>query len=245
MPRYKLTIEYDGTGLNGWQKQDNVPTVQGLLEAAVEKYCGQKVEVAGSGRTDAGVHALAQVAHIDLHGDHDEYRVMSAINFHLVPHKVAVLSAEKVPDEFHARFSAKKRYYRYHITNRRPRLALREGHSWHVPEELNIAGMREAATLLIGQYDFSTFRDSMCQARSPVKTLDELNVEKHDEEVIITTSARSFLHHQVRNMVGSLVQVGKGKWSVTDFKAARDAKDRTKGGPTAPAEGLFFVRVEY
>lgn len=245
MPRYKLTIEYDGAPFCGWQYQDNGPSVQGALEAAVKAMTGDAVRVHGAGRTDAGVHALAQVAHIDLEKDYRADRVRDALNAHLRPHPIGVLSAEIVPDTFEARFSAIRRHYLYRIANRRANLALGVGHAWRVARPLDVAAMHEAAQVLIGKHDFTTFRDTECQARSPEKTLDVLDVTREGDEVRIVTSARSFLHSQVRSMVGSLVWVGHGKWSAKDLRAALDARDRAACGPVAPPDGLYLVRVDY
>lgn len=245
MFRYKLTLEYDGTGLNGWQKQQDCPTVQGLLEAAVKGFCGRACEVMGSGRTDAGVHASGQVAHVDLPQEYDGYTVMSAINHHLVGQRIAVTHAEMVDSEFHARFSARARHYEYRILNRRARPGLWHGYVWHVPEELDAEAMHKAAQILLGQHDFTTFRDSQCQARSPIKTLDRLDVERRQDVIFVRASARSFLHHQVRILVGSLKMVGAGRWDRDDLARALAARDRSKGGPTAGAEGLFLMKVDY
>lgn len=256
MPRYRLTIEYDGTGLNGWQKQPDRPSVQERIETALRKFCGEQVEVVGAGRTDAGVHASAQVAHIDLPNDVDPFKVMQGINYYLfVPegketaddadNRIAITRAETVPDDFHARFSAVRRHYLYRIINRRARLGLERGRAWHVVEELNIAAMQEAAKHLLGKHDFTSFRDSECQAKSPEKTLDHLQITHNGDQIWITTNARSFLHHQVRIMVGTLVQVGKGRWQPYDVLAALRARDRAKAGPTAPPEGLYLVKVDY
>ena len=245
MPRYKLTIEYDGTPFAGWQRQDDAPTVQHVLTDAIAAFCGHAVKVAGAGRTDAGVHALAQVAHVDLEKEWRADRVRDAVNAHLRPHPVAVLSAEKVADDFDARFSAKKRHYLYRIVNRRADLALERTRAWRVPRRLDVDTMQDAAQRLVGKHDFTTFRSTECQAKSPVKTLDELNVTRDGEEVRVETSARSFLHNQVRSIVGSLALVGDGKWSADDLAAALGARNRAACGPVAPPEGLYLVRVDY
>jgi len=245
MPRYKLIIEYDGAPFWGWQYQDKGPSVQGALEAAVTAMTGEMVRVSGAGRTDAGVHALGQVAHIDLTKSYRADRVRDALNAHVRPHPIAVLSAEVVPDTFDARFSATKRHYIYRIANRRSNLALSAGHVWRVPRHLDVDAMHDAAQVLVGKHDFTTFRDTECQAKSPEKTLETLNVTRDGENVNITTSARSFLHSQVRSMVGSLVWVGHGRWSAADMRRALEAKDRAACGPVAPPDGLYLVRVEY
>ncbi|HKS61217.1 MAG TPA: tRNA pseudouridine(38-40) synthase TruA [Xanthobacteraceae bacterium] len=245
MPRFKLTIEYDGTPFAGWQWQDGAPTVQRVLTDAIAAFCGHAVKVAGAGRTDAGVHALAQVAHVDLEKDWRVDKVRDAVNAHLRPHPIAVLAAEKVADGFDARFSARKRHYLYRIANRRPDLALDRARAWRVPRRLNVEAMHAAAQRLIGKHDFTTFRSTECQAKSPVKTLDVLDVTRHGDEVRIETSARSFLHNQVRSMVGSLALVGDGKWSADDLAAALAARDRARCGPVAPPEGLYLVSVDY
>ena len=245
MPRYKLIIEYDGTPFAGWQWQDDAPTVQRALTDAATAMCGHAVKVAGAGRTDAGVHALGQVAHIDLEKEWRVDRVRDAINAHLRPHPVAVLSAEKVDDGFDARFSAKKRHYLYRIINRRPDLALERTRAWRVPRKLDAEAMHDAAQRLTGKHDFTTFRSTECQAKSPVKTLDRLDVIRDGDEIRVETSARSFLHNQVRSMVGSLVLVGDGKWSADDLGKALAVRDRAACGPVAPPEGLYLVRVDY
>jgi tRNA pseudouridine38-40 synthase len=245
MPRYKLVIEYDGTPFSGWQIQDNALTVQGALETAVKAICGEDVRVNGAGRTDAGVHALAQVAHCDIAKHFVPGRFRDGLNAHLRPHPIAVLSAEIVPDNFEARFSAIKRHYLYRITNTRANLALDVKRSWRVPRRLDTDAMHEAAQRLLGKHDFTTFRDTECQARSPEKTLDQLDVVGDGDAVSIMTSARSFLHSQVRSMVGSLVWVGEGRWSADDLAAALAARNRAACGPVAPPEGLYLVRVEY
>jgi tRNA pseudouridine38-40 synthase len=245
MPRYKLTIEYDGTPFCGWQLQADAPTVQGALEAAVLAMSGEEVRVHGSGRTDAGVHALGQVAHCDIAKPFPPGRLRDGLNAHLRPHPIAVLAAEIVPGTFQARFSAKKRHYLYRIRNVRANLALDIGRVWRVPRALDAVAMHQAAQRLIGKHDFTTFRDIECQAKSPDKTLDQLDVIRDGDAVNIVTSARSFLHSQVRSMVGSLVWVGEGRWSADDLAAALAARDRSACGPVAPPEGLYLVRVEY
>jgi tRNA pseudouridine38-40 synthase len=245
MPRYKLVIEYDGAPFVGWQVQENGVSVQGALEAAVAAFCGETVSVRGAGRTDAGVHALGQVAHLDLAREWDADTVRDAINAHLRPHPVAVLSAEPVPPAFDARFSALKRHYVYRIANRRAPLALEHARAWRIARPLDAPAMHAAAQRLVGRHDFTTFRATECQAKSPVKTLDRLDVERCGEEVRIHASARSFLHHQVRSMAGSLALVGDGKWRPDDLKRALEARDRSACGPVAPPDGLYLVRVEY
>lgn len=245
MPRYKLLIEYDGAPFVGWQVQHNGVSVQGVLTAAVAAFCGDDVHVQGAGRTDAGVHALGQVAHIDLAKSWDTDTIRDAINAHLRPHRVAVLTAEPVADDFDARFSARQRHYVYRIINRRPDLTLDAGRAWRAPRPLDVSAMQNAARCLVGRHDFTTFRAAECQAKSPVKTLDRLDVECRRDELRIHASARSFLHHQVRSMVGSLVQVGEGRWSADDLARALSARDRKACGPVAPPDGLYLVRVDY
>ncbi|HEX9465003.1 MAG TPA: tRNA pseudouridine(38-40) synthase TruA [Alphaproteobacteria bacterium] len=245
MPRYKLTLEYDGTPFVGWQKQDNGISVQSVLEEAVRRFSGETVKATGAGRTDAGVHALGQVAHLDLQKSWPANRVREALNYHVQPNPVTICLVELAPDDFHARLSAKRRTYRYRILNRRPPPALERSRVWHVLKALDAEAMHEAAQTLIGRHDFSTFRASLCQAKSPVKTLDRLDVARDGEEIHISAEARSFLHHQVRNMVGTLKLVGEGKWSARHVAQALAARDRRRGGPTAPAEGLYLVSVGY
>jgi tRNA pseudouridine38-40 synthase len=245
MPRYKLTIEYDGTPFVGWQVQDNGASVQGILADAVLGFAGERAVVGGAGRTDAGVHALGQVAHVDLAKDWPPDTVRDALNAHLRPHPIAVLLAERAADDFDARFSAIKRHYRYRIVNRRADLALDAQRAWRMPRPLDATAMHEAAQRLVGRHDFTTFRSTECQAKSPVKTLDRLDVARDGDEVRVTAIARSFLHNQVRSMVGSLVHVGEGKWSADDLAAALAARDRTACGQVAPPQGLYLVRVEY
>lgn len=245
MTRYKLTLEYDGTPFVGWQWQKNGPSVQAEVEAAVEGLCGVPVKVYGAGRTDAGVHALGQVAHCDIERDTDADTVRDALNHYLRKVPVSILSAEPVDDDFHARFSAIGRHYRYRILNRRPPPALDRNKVWWVPAALDAEAMHGAAQELVGDHDFTSFRATMCQAKSPVKTLDRFDVERDGDEIRITAAARSFLHHQVRNMVGTLSLVGSGKWTAADVRAALAACDRSAAGPTAPSEGLYLVRVDY
>jgi tRNA pseudouridine38-40 synthase len=245
MPRYKLIVEYDGSPFAGWQYQDNAPSVQRAIMAAVEAFSGEKVMVQGAGRTDAGVHALGQVAHFDLAGERPPDTIRDALNAHLRPQPVAILSAEKVADSFDARRSAVRRHYLYRIANRRPDLALDRGRAWRVPRRLDEAAMHAAAQRLTGKNDFTTFRSTECQAKSPEKTLDRLDVSRVADEIHISATARSFLHNQVRSMVGSLVQVGDGKWSADDLAGALEARDRARCGPVAPPDGLYLVRVDY
>jgi tRNA pseudouridine38-40 synthase len=259
MPRYKLTIEYDGRNYAGWQKQNDAPSVQGAIINAAFLFCGEKIDVVGAGRTDSNVHATAQVAHLDIPTNLPDFKVMQGINYYLFnppkihqqtdiiypENRIAILDAKLVADDFHARFSAKRRHYLYRIINRRARLGLEAGKAWHVIEPLNEKLMHEAAQILVGHHDFTTFRDTQCQAKSPEKTLELLTVTRRGNELHITASARSFLHHQVRNMVGTLSLVGKGKWSVADVQTALKARDRRAGGPTCPSEGLYLTGVDY
>jgi tRNA pseudouridine38-40 synthase len=243
--RYKLTLEYDGGPYMGWQWQDHGPSVQGAVEAAVAKLDGGAREVYGSGRTDSGVHALAQVAHVDLVKNLRADKVRDAINFHLGEHPISILDAEVVDDEFHARFDARERRYLFRILDRRPRLALDRGRVWRVPVTLDAEAMDHAAKVLIGRHDFTSFRDTACQAKSPVKTLDMARVSRVGDEIHCEFAARSFLHKQVRSMVGSLVEVGLGKWNRADMKAVLAARDRTECGPVSPPDGLYLVSVAY
>lgn len=245
MPRFKLTIEYDGSPFRGWQVQETDLTVQGVLEKAAKALSGETVRVHGAGRTDAGVHAKGQVAHVDLTKPFRPDQVRDAMNAHLRPHPVAILSAELVPDTFEARFSAIRRHYIYRIVNRRADLTLSLGQAWRVPKPLDTDAMHEAAQQLLGKHDFTTFRAAECQAKSPEKTLDQLDVVRDGNDVSVITSARSFLHNQVRSMVGSLVWVGEGRWSRADLKRALDAKNRTACGPVAPPDGLYLMQVDY
>jgi tRNA pseudouridine38-40 synthase len=245
VPRYKLTIEYDGGPFVGWQRQDNGPSVQGLLEDAVERFCGERVAVHGAGRTDAGVHAAGQVAHIDLASEKPADTMRAALNFHLKPHPISVVEAAVVPGDFHARFSASWRRYRYRILNRRAPPALDRGRVWHVAVPLDASAMADAATVLVGRHDFNSFRSAACQAASPVKTLDRLYVSGAGDEIAIDVGARSFLHNQVRILVGTLHLVGRGQWTRRDVEDALAACDRTRAGPTAPPHGLCLMEVRY
>ncbi|MDX2144922.1 MAG: tRNA pseudouridine(38-40) synthase TruA [Rhodospirillaceae bacterium] len=245
MPRFKLTIEYDGTPFVGWQRQDNGPSVQAAVESALKAYCQADIIVYTAGRTDAGVHALGQVAHADIPRGDSEDVVANALNAHLRPNPIAVLKATRVADDFHARFSALERRYEYRIVNRRAPLALDRDRAWWLPMTLDAQAMHAAAQKLVGKHDFTSFRAAECQADSPVRTLDELSVARRGEEIVIQARARSFLHHQVRNIVGTLKFVGEGKWTADDVAAALAARDRAKAGPTAPAAGLYLVGVRY
>ena len=245
MPRYKLTIEYDGRPFVGWQIQDNGPSVQGVLAQALEAFCGEKVSVQGAGRTDAGVHALGQVGHVDLAKDWDEDTVRDALNAHLRPHPVAILKAERVDGSFDARFSAIRRHYLYRIVNRRADLALERGRAWRIAQPLDLPAMQAAAQRLVGRHDFTTFRNVECQAKSPVKTLDQLDVRRAADDIQVVASARSFLHSQVRSMVGALALVGEGRWTADDVSVALAKRDRAACAPVAPPDGLYLARVDY
>lgn len=247
MPRYKLTIEYDGMGYAGWQAQASLRTVQDALEDAIEKFAGERPRLKAAGRTDAGVHALGQVAHVDLGKSWPADTVRDALNAYLklADDRIAVLSVEAVPASFDARLSALKRHYRYIILNRRAPAALAAIRAWHVARPLDAEAMHAAAQGLLGRHDFTTFRAADCQAKSPTKTLDRLDVRREGALIEVTASARSFLHHQVRSLVGSLEQVGCGRWTAADLRAALDARDRARCGPVAPPEGLYFVAVDY
>jgi tRNA pseudouridine38-40 synthase len=245
MPRYKLTIEYDGRPFVGWQVQNNGLSVQGLLIESVARFCGEEVSMQGAGRTDAGVHALGQVCHFDLSRDWDEGTVRDALNAHLRPHPIAVISAEKVRPDFDARFSAIKRFYVYRIINRRADLTFERGRAWRIAKPLNSGAMHAAAQRFVGRHDFTTFRDAECQAKSPIKTLDQLDVHRMKDDIRIMASARSFLHSQVRSMVGALALVGEGKWTAEDISLALYKRDRTACPPVAPPDGLYLVRIGY
>jgi tRNA pseudouridine38-40 synthase len=243
--RYKLTIEYDGTSFAGWQMQANAPSVQGELRRAIRGFCGEEVIPGGAGRTDAGVHARGQVAHLDLQRDWPAETVRDAINFHLRPAPIVIVDCVSAPAGFDARFSAKARHYLYRIINRRPGLCLDRNRAWQVALPLDAGAMAEGARYLLGHHDFTTFRAAQCQGGSPMRTLDVLNVVRLGEDIHISVSARSFLHHQVRSIAGSLKLVGEGKWRPEDVKRALDARNRAACGPVAPACGLYFMKVDY
>jgi tRNA pseudouridine38-40 synthase len=245
MPRYRLIVEYDGGPFAGWQRQDNGPSIQGALEQAVFKFSQEICTVTGAGRTDAGVHAMAQVAHFDLAKDFEPDKVRDALNHFLRPDPISVIDAAAVASEFHARFSAVGRHYFYRIMCRRAPPALERGHVWHLVRGLDADAMHAGAQHLVGRHDFTTFRSSECQAKSPVKTLDRLDVRRAGDEIHVEASARSFLHNQVRSMVGSLKLIGEGKWKPEDMARALAAKDRAACGPVAPPEGLYLVGVDY
>ena len=245
MPRFALTIEYDGTGFMGLQRQSHGPSVQQSVEEAVAAITGETVTMHAAGRTDSGVHALAMRAHVDLDRDFDPFRLMEGINAKLRPAPVAVLACRIVPDDWHARFSCVGREYEYRIINRRSPLTLDLGRAWRVARPLDAAAMHGAAQVLVGQHDFTTFRSVHCQAASPVKTLDRIEVSRHGEELIVEVAARSFLHHQVRSIVGCLSLVGEGRWSARDLRHALEARDRAELGLNAPPDGLYFVAAHY
>ncbi len=244
MPRYKLILEYNGAPFQGWMKLPGKRTVQGVIEEAAALVEGAPVAVYGAGRTDAGVHATGQVAHLELRLERPD-KVADALNFHLRPHPVAVLSAHRVADDFHARFSATARHYRYLVVNRRADLALARGFAWRVPQRLDAAAMNTAAQALTGTHDFSTFRDAECQAASPVRTLSYARVERSGERIVFTFGAPSFLHRQVRSMVGSLVEIGRGHRPVSWARDILAAADRSQCGQVAPPDGLYLERVDY
>lgn len=243
--RYKITLEYDGTPFVGWQEQQNQISVQSVVEKALKTYLRQETKVVASGRTDTGVHALGQVAHFDSPQKLNSQKTIYSLNALMRPYPVAIRKMQKVSDDFHARFDAQKRTYLYRIQNTAFPPVLNKNRVWHVNQKLDIKKMNQAAQMLIGKHNFSTFRAANCQAKSPIKTLDSLVVKRVGEEVQITVSAKSFLYHQVRNFAGALVRVGLNRWSLDDFEKAFRACDRTKGAETAPAEGLYFMKVEY
>ncbi|MDO8380605.1 tRNA pseudouridine(38-40) synthase TruA [Phenylobacterium sp.] len=245
MPRYRMTIEYDGRPYKGFQAQAGLPTVQGSIERAAHAFCGEDVRVNAAGRTDTGVHALAQVIHIDLEKAWRPEVVRNAINAHLVPEPISVLEVTVAPADWHARFSATERRYLYRILNRESPPALDRGRVWHVRKPLDAQAMHTAAQSLVGHHDFTTFRDLACQAKSPMKTMDLATVRREGCEVVLEFASRSFLHRQVRSMTGTLAEVGIGRWTAEDVKQALEARDRTACGPVAPADGLYLVAVKY
>lgn len=246
MPRYKLTIEYDGAPYMGWQWQNHGPSVQGVLENAGKKLNrNEPVEVYGSGRTDSGVHALGQIAHMDLKKEYRTDKIRDAMNFHMASDPVTILKAEMVPDEWHARFDATEREYLYRVIDRRMKLSLDKGRLWRIPVKLNVELMHKAAQHLVGQHDFTTFRDTQCQAKSPTKTIDRITIAREEKEIHFYFRARSFLHKQVRSMVGTLVEVGLEKLNPESIKEILESRDRTKCGPVAPPDGLYLKSVKY
>lgn len=257
MSRWKLTIEYDGRPYAGFQKQPDIATVQEEIEKAIEKFCQQKISIIVAGRTDAGVHAKGQMAHFDLDyktSDGKErpitgFELAKAINAYLMPQPIVILKAEKVSDNFHARFGAKEKLYTYRIINRPHHLGVDQGFAWWIKRPLNVEAMKDAATIFMGEHDFTTFRDTECQAKNPVRRVEKFWVESKEilggQEILIHAKAQSFLHHQVRNMVGTLTLVGEGKWTKEDIQTAIEAKDRRAGGPTAPSDGLYLVHINY
>jgi tRNA pseudouridine38-40 synthase len=245
MPRYRLLIEYDGRPYHGFQAQDGLPSVQGSIERAVKGFCGETLRLHAAGRTDAGVHATGQVVHVDLQKDWRPEVVRDALNAHLAPEPVVVLEAALAPEDWHARFSARERRYLYRILNRRAPPGLDQGRVWHVKKPLDAAVMHDAAQILVGHHDFTTFRDLGCQAKSPMKTLDLARVRREGEQVLLEFASRSFLHRQVRSMTGSLAEVGVGRWTADDLRQALEARDRKACGPVAPAAGLYLTQVGY
>lgn len=249
MTKWKLKVEYKGAGYAGWQWQEHMPSIQQAIEEAIRAFCQQEIRIYVAGRTDAGVHAAGQVCHFDLdYGDRDltGHALAQAINAHLRPQPIAILSAEEAPEDFHARYSAKGKHYIYTVLNRQAPPALDEGLVWHIRRTLDVVAMRTAAAHLIGHHDFTTFRAAECQAKSPLKTLDSLEIEERvGGKILFHARGRSFLHHQVRNMVGTLVLVGEGKWTPDEVRIALEAKDRARGGPTAPPQGLSLIEVFY
>ena len=246
--RWKLTIEYNGAPYCGWQRQDGQPSVQQHIEEAIFKFCQKNIRIIAAGRTDTGVHGAGQVAHFDLdYGDRKltGFDLAKAINAHLRPQSIAILKAEEAAPDFHARFGAINKLYRYRIINRPAPITFDQGFAWHVWKKLDEKIMYESAQMLIGLHDFSSFRDSECQAKSPIRHISRIDITRSGDEITMECEGKSFLHHQVRNMIGTLVMVGEGKWTKDDFKAAFEARDRTKGGMTAPPDGLTLVRIDY
>lgn len=243
MTRFILTLEYDGTDLIGWQENRQGPSVQSVVKDAIEKFCGARPDVVGAGRTDAGVHAVAMTAHCDIPGDHSAQTVIRALNFYLVNQPVSVLDCKVAHDDFNARFDCVARHYKYVVLNRGASPVLQKNRVYWVPRKLDVDAMRHAARCLIGNHDFTSFRASECQAKSPIKTLDKIEITQNGDEIIFEFSARSFLHHMVRNIVGTLIEIGLGK--PYDIDAVLAAKNRSAAGPTAPASGLYFIRADY
>ena len=245
MPRYRLVVEYDGRPFRGFQAQADLPSVQGAIEEAVKAFCGESIRLQAAGRTDNGVHATGQVVHLDLTKAWPPQVVRDALNAHLVPRPISILSSEIALEGWHARFSARERRYLYRILNRKSPPALDQGRVWHVKKPLDAGAMHEAAQILVGHHDFTTFRDMQCQSRSPVKTLDLAEVWREGEMVLLAFASRSFLHRQVRSMTGTLAEVGVGRWTAADVASALEARDRQACGPVAPAEGLYLTGVRY
>lgn len=245
--RYKITVEYDGTNYVGWQKQPDQSdkSIEEILEKAILQMTGEQVKINGSGRTDAGVHAIGQVADFSLTKEFDTFRIMAGLNTYLLPTNVVVVKCEIVPEEFSSRFDAKMRHYRYVIVNRKAALALHKNRAWHVPLPLDVVSMQLAANYLVGEFDFSAFRDAECQSKSPMKSIKKLTVERKGEEIIIEVSGKSFLHHMVRNIVGTLMWVGSERINIDDVLIILESRDRKKSGPNAPACGLYFLAVDY
>ena len=246
MPRYKITVEYNGLGSVGWQKQPDKISIQSQIEEAIFKLCGKKTDIAGSGRTDAGVHATAQIAHFDLEKEFRPFEVMMALNHYLNDNDhISIIDCAIADKDFHSRFHAKLRHYQYKILNRRAAPALDKYRVWHVPYELDLSTMQNACKYLIGKHDFSSFRDSECQAQDPIKTIKNIQITQAQDLILIDISAPSFLHHMVRNIVGTLAMVGGNKMAADDIKGILEAKDRTKSGPNAPAYGLYLRQIDY
>ncbi len=246
MPRYKITIEYDGTNYCGWQKQPQQKTIESVITNALKTAFKKNIEIFGSGRTDAGVHATGQVAHFDYDKKLSNFEMIMAIN-HNIDHNenITIIDCQEVAADFHSRFDAKMRFYEYKIINRTSKLALQKNRAWHVAPSLDLQKMQEASKLFIGTHNFSSFKDSECQTRNPIRTINDIKITKNNDLILFQVSAKSFLHHMVRNIVGTLYLVGKNKLKAQDIKEILDAKDRTKSGPNAPACGLYFVKVEY
>ncbi len=246
MPRYKIEIEYDGTNYAGWQKQPDQVTIQEIIQKALFKSFKETIEIFGSGRTDAGVHAFGQVAHFDLEKNLSDFEMMMSINQNIgYDNNIAIVGCKIVDDDFNSRFHAKMRYYQYKILNRKAKLTLNKNRVWHIPQDLDLEKMKKASKYLIGKHDFSSFRDSECQTRSPIRTINDIKIEKNNDLIIFEVSAKSFLHHMVRNIVGTIYLAGRGKIKPEEVENIIKLKDRTKSGPNAPACGLYFLKVEY